>query len=132
MYRAPEKLVYRFITDRLTFAYDDRQRLTLNSANVLIPHISGLSIKVVLGFLNSTLFQYLFMHKFSTHKVLRGDLETLPFPTSAIALNASIEALVDDLHERSSDNRELDDVIYTLFELSESERRHVEAAVAGK
>lgn len=133
LYRAPEKLIYRFISDRLTFAYDDKQRLTLNSANVLIPRIPGMSMKVVLAFLNSTLFQYLFMHKFSTHKVLRGDLETLPFPIDAQPLNTSIEAIVDDLHERgSSDSRELDKIIDRLFGLSDSESQQIAESVAGR
>ena len=40
-YRAPEKLVYRFISKKLIVAYDDRGRLTLNSANILIPRVDA-------------------------------------------------------------------------------------------
>ena len=46
-YRAKEKLVYKFISNKLVFAYDNQQSLTLNSANILIPLIPNYSIKVV-------------------------------------------------------------------------------------
>ena len=36
LYRAEEKLIYKFISKSLAFAYDDQQRLTLNSANIVI------------------------------------------------------------------------------------------------
>ena len=36
-YRAKEKLVYKFVSGHLCFTYDDRQRLFLNSANILRP-----------------------------------------------------------------------------------------------
>ncbi len=42
IYRAPEKLVYKFISNKLTFAYDDSASLFLNSANILIPDIPSL------------------------------------------------------------------------------------------
>ena len=35
-YRSKEKLIYRFISKQLVFAYDDKQILTLNSANIII------------------------------------------------------------------------------------------------
>ncbi|SET24481.1 N-6 DNA methylase, partial [Anaerobranca gottschalkii] len=47
-YKEPEKLVYRFISNRLTFAYDDTKTLTLNSANILIPK-STFNIKYILA-----------------------------------------------------------------------------------
>ena len=45
-YRAKEKLVYRFISKRLVFAYDDKQSLTLNSANILIPNLDNIPINL--------------------------------------------------------------------------------------
>ena len=92
MYRAPEKLVYKFISKKLVFAYDAERHLTLNSANVLIPRLPEMSVKVTAAFLNSTLFQYVFEKKFATHKVLRGDLELLPFPVISRATHDVIEA----------------------------------------
>lgn len=39
------------------FAYDDTSSLFLNSANILIPNIPGMSTKTVLAFLNSSLYR---------------------------------------------------------------------------
>ena len=80
IYRAKEKLVYKFISKKLTFAYDNQQRLFLNSANILIPKLSGYNIKTVMTVLNSQLFQYIYSKKFSGLKVLKSSLMELPFP----------------------------------------------------
>ena len=45
-YRTKEKLIYKFISKNLIFAYDKHKRLTLNSANILIPEIPDYPIKV--------------------------------------------------------------------------------------
>jgi len=94
-YRAKEKLIYKFISSKLVFAYDDKQSLTLNSANILIPKIENYSLKVILCLLNSSLFQFVFSKKFNTHKVLKGDLENLPFPVFTPDIQSDLECLVD-------------------------------------
>lgn len=79
MYEAREKLVYKFISSRLCFFYDDEQRFFLNSANMLIPDESfPISIKVLGELLNSDFMNWIFSLIFNTHKILRGDLESLP------------------------------------------------------
>ncbi len=79
-YRAEEKLFYRFICKNLVFAYDDRQRLSLNSCNILISHIPGMDMKYILAVLNSRTAQFLYDRKFCSVKVLRSYLEQLPIP----------------------------------------------------
>jgi hypothetical protein len=120
-FRATEKLVYKFISNKLAFAYDDKQRLTLNSANIVIPSIPGMGIKVVLAFLNSAVFQYIFEKKFSTHKVLRGDLEKLPFPFVEQELQKQIENHVDSaiINQKTPDELEL--LIFSTFRLDAEE-----------
>ncbi|MDP2752031.1 MAG: TaqI-like C-terminal specificity domain-containing protein [Rhodocyclaceae bacterium] len=117
-FRLPEKLVYRFISKTLVFAYDDKQRLTLNSANILIPNIPNISIKVALAYLNSSVFQYVFKKKFSTHKVLRGDLEKLPFPVISKYVHDKIEGMVESILEGSGIREEVDDIVFSTFHLS--------------
>lgn len=79
LYKAKEKLVYKFISSRLCFFYDDEQRFFLNSANILIPDESfPISIKVLGELLSSDFMNWIFSRIFSTHKILRGDLESLP------------------------------------------------------
>lgn len=116
-FRATEKLIYKFISSKLAFAYDDKQCLTLNSANILIPSIPCMSIKVALAFLNSTVFQYIFEKKFSTHKVLRGDLEKLPFPLIEIELQKQIESHVDSAIINQKTPSELEALIFSAFKL---------------
>ena len=122
LYRASEKLVYRFISTKPVFAYDDQGHLTLNSANVLIPRLPGMSVKVVMAFLNSTLFQYVFEKRFATHKVLRGDLEQLPFPVISRELHDAIETQVETILKQPQETpphrdalRNLDQLIVAAF-----------------
>lgn len=78
-YYAEEKIIYKFISSDLVFFYDNCQRLVLNSANILIPSKSiGLSFQQLVDLFNSDIMNWLFHKLFSTHKVLRGDLELLP------------------------------------------------------
>jgi len=79
LYEAKEKLVYKFISSRLCFFCDDKQRFFLNSANMLIPDDSfPVSTKVLGELLSSDFMNWIFSRIFSTHKILRGDLESLP------------------------------------------------------
>lgn len=130
-FRASEKLIYKFISNKLVFAYDDKQQLTLNSANILIPVIPGVGIKVALAFLNSSVFQYVFKKKFSTHKVLRGDLEKLPFPFLSQKVHSSIERLVDDAIAGKRVSREIDKLIFEAFGLSQEDVSSVIQSIEG-
>ncbi|NUN07220.1 MAG: N-6 DNA methylase [Bdellovibrio sp.] len=80
MYEAKEKIIYKFISSKLCFFYDDKGRYILNSANLLIPNI-GIPAKQLTDMLNSEIINWLFQKLFNTHKVLRGDLEMLPLHT---------------------------------------------------
>lgn len=79
-YRAPEKLLYRFISKQLVFAYDDRQILSLNSCNIVIPRLDGIPVKYVLAVLNSRTAQYYFKKKFNSVKILRSHIQQIPIP----------------------------------------------------
>ncbi len=79
IYYSSQKLVYRFISSRLIFICDSDQRLILNSANCLTlnddfpipPH-------ELAKFLSSDFMNWLFRLLFSTHKILRSNIESLP------------------------------------------------------
>ena len=122
LYRAKEKLVYKFVSGHLCFTYDDKQRLFLNSANILIPDIEGMSIKTVLAFLNSSLFNFLYVKKFNDLKILKGNLSALPFPKITAEQDKQLTALVD--HALAGDanaSNEIDELIYSLYELDPQE-----------
>ncbi len=120
-FRADEKLIYKFISKKLVFAFDDTQALTLNSANILIPKLPNMSIKVTMAFLNSSVFQFLFTKKFATHKVLRGDLEKLPFPNLEPDVHNQLEQLLDNVLETKIVSAEIDNLIFQIFELTQEE-----------
>ena len=121
-YRAKEKLVYKFVSSRLCFTYDDKQRLFLNSANILIPEVEGMSVKTVLAFLNSSLFSFLYVKRFNDLKILKGNLSTLPFPKVTPEQDKQFSALVDRaLCGDKEAPKEIDDLIYSLYQLNTDE-----------
>jgi len=128
-FRLPEKLVYRFISKTLVFAYDDKQRLTLNSANILVPHIPNMRIKVALAYLNSSVFQYVFKKRFSTHKVLRGDMEKLPFPVITKQVHDQIEGMVEAILDGSGSYEEVDEFVFLTFNLSSEDAASIRREV---
>ena len=128
-YRAKEKLVYKFVSGHLCFTYDDKQRLFLNSANILIPEVDGMSTKTVLAFLNSSLFNFLYVKKFNDLKILKGNLSALPFPKITAETNKQLTALVDRALKGDADAvGEIDEVIFALYEFDHEEIRIIQEA----
>lgn len=78
LYNAKEKIIYKFISSDLCFYCDTEQRFILNSANFFIPYNIGITAEQLTTLLNSEIINWLFKKLFSTHKILRGDLELLP------------------------------------------------------
>ena len=121
-YRAKEKLVYKFVSSKLCFTYDNRQRLFLNSANILIPEVDGMCIKTVLAFLNSSLFNFLYAKRFNDIKILKGNLSALPFPKISRELDQRLTSLVDQALCGDTDApTEIDDLICSLYQLDAAE-----------
>lgn len=120
-YRAEEKLVYKFISKKLVFAYDNKKRLTLNSANAVIPGVENYPAKVILALFNSSVYQFLFRKKFSSIKVLRSHLEELPLPFWEKSVFRAIVSMVDDIHRGKNRIPELDNYIRERFSLDEKE-----------
>ncbi len=127
MYRAKEKLIYRFISNHLVFAYDDKQTLSLNSSNIVIPQIPGLNIKYILSILNSSIAQFIYEKRFNSVKVLRAHIESIPIPYISEEQQRPFVKLVDDIMSCSDKNsvetlyRNLDAIIFSLFGLNDSQ-----------
>ena len=116
IYRADEKLVYKFISKNLVFAYDDSKSLFLNSANILIPRIPGMSIKTVLAFLNSEMFRFLYKSLFGEIKILKGNLMELPFPEITPEMDEKLTKLVAKVLKGNKNAvKEIDNQINKLF-----------------
>lgn len=133
-YRAKEKLLYRFICDQLVFAYDDRQTLSLNSCNIVIPHIEGLSIKYIMAILNSRVAQFYFKKKFNSVKVLRSHIEQIPIPFVNKRKQNQMIAYIDQMLASSQDERgkiydKMDREISKLYNLTAEEYSYVYSSV---
>lgn len=124
-YRAKEKLIYRFISKYLVFAYDDKQRLTLNSANIIIPRIPDYPIKVISALFNSSLYQFVFQKKFSSIKILRSHIEQLPLPIWDKKTFSEIGEMVDEIIKDKNNFIKLDNYIMDKFNLSLEEKNHI-------
>lgn len=133
IYRAKEKIVYKFVSKNITFAYDDKQELFLNSANILIPNIEGLGTKTILAFLNSELFRFVYLKRFNDVKILRGNLEQLPFPRISKEKDNKISRMVDEvLNGNNRIKEDINDEIYTIFELNSNEINTIKESLYGK
>ena len=128
IYRAPEKLLYRFISNQLVVAYDDRQMLSLNSCNIVIPKIEGMQIKYILAILNSSVSQFVYQKEFHSIKVLRAHMEHIPIPRVGKAIQNEIIAMTEPLihgmgkEEAETCQKRLDCRIMDLFRLSAEEQ----------
>ncbi len=126
-YRAKEKLIYRFISKYLIFAYDDKQKLTLNSANIVIPKIPNYPIKVLAALLNSSLYQFIFQKKFSSIKVLRSHIEQMPLPIWSDKIFNNITKLVDEIIAKKDKFEELDNYILDQLSLTAEEKEYIKS-----
>lgn len=131
-FRAKEKLIYRFISDKLIFSYDDKATLTLNSANFIIPKL-GIPVKVVLAILQSSVSQFLFVSKFNSVKILKKHLQELPIFVFEKDVNDKLETLVNEiLSENNTDYRvnlgKINSIIYESLGLNVEEIRVIESA----
>ena len=127
-YRSSEKLIYRFIAKYPIVAYDDKQCLCLNSANILIPQLDSISVKSVAALLNSTLYRYYYSIKFSDIKVLKGNLQELPFPKLTKTQDKDLSSLVSDIQSSvfSDEHRlKLDQIVYSIFGITPIEQKQI-------
>lgn len=136
LYRAPEKLLYRFICESLVFAYDDHQTLSLNSCNIVIPLIPSMNAKYILAIMNSRVANFFFVNMFNSIKILRSHIEAIPIPTATSSEQAHIVSLVDKMScSKGSITKmydELDDIIMSLYKLNSSEMHTIAAAMSGR
>lgn len=135
MYRAKEKLLYRFISEVPVFTYDDQQTLSLNSCNIVIPEIDGIEMKYVLAILNSSVASYFVTKKFNSIKLLRSHIEQIPIPIVSKDIQVAIVKV--DRIMNSSENisglyEELDGDIMALYGLNANQIETIQTALSRK
>lgn len=93
IYKAREKLIYKFISSNLCFFHDTNSRFVINSANILITEKSfPVSMKTICDLFNSDFMNWVFGKIFGTFKILRGDLELLPIHDKFLSGNNFLES----------------------------------------
>ncbi|MCM1264765.1 MAG: N-6 DNA methylase [Candidatus Gastranaerophilales bacterium] len=138
LYRAPEKLFYRFISNQLVFAYDNQKRLSLNSCNILIPKIKDYNIKYILAILNSRIGQFIFQKQFNSIKILRSHIEQIPIPKCSQNKQKSIIQIVDELLKENNTQKRLelynkiDIEVSKLYKLKTSEYEIIKQSLENK
>lgn len=136
MYRAKEKLLYRFISEVPVFTYDNKQTLSLNSCNIVIPEIDGVEMKYVLAIFNSSVAAYFISKRFNSVKLLRSHIEQMPIPIVSAKRQTAIVKKVDRIMN-SSENisglyEDLDSDIMALYGLTVEQINTIHAALNGK
>ena len=130
-YRTTPKLFYRFISNKLVFAYDDKKTLSLNSSNILIPTIKGMNIKYILAILNSLVAQFYFDKRFNSIKILRSHIENIPIPIVTekeeklivnkvnALLDANDDAVIESIYE------DIDKKIASIYNIKREEYDYI-------
>jgi len=128
LYRAPEKLLYRFVGARPVFAYDDKKTLTLNSCNIVIPQVEGMDMRYIMAVFNSSVIE--FWHRRVNHsmKLLRAHIEEFPIPMADEEQQREIIELTEWLQENEHEIQRPDQKIAELFGLTGAEYEIVLAA----
>ena len=118
------------------FTYDDKQTLSLNSCNILIPKIEGLHIKYILAILNSTVATFFLSKKFRFLKLLRSHLEQLPIPLVDMATQEQIIEKVDHLLSSKENLKQqyeqLDEDIMNLYQLNDTQKQIMKQGISEK
>lgn len=124
-FRSKEKLIYKFISGNLVFAYDDSGVLTLNSANLVIPELDEYPVKAIGALFNSKLYQFVYKKKFNALKVLRGDIEKLPIPTLEETKVDKLNNLADSYIKGKIPYTAIDDFVFKIFSIEESDKEYI-------
>ena len=131
LYRAPEKLIYRFISKRLVFVHDTQQVLTLNSANIVTG--SPMQFEVCL-----CSFEFCSQSVPFRDTVSVVESVTQPFgdDSNSDCLSSEVEAcivqMVDDISAQNTQEaarremmREIDTILLRLFNMNAAQTARI-------
>jgi len=125
-YYKREKIVYRFISDKLVCALDTGGNFLLNSANFFIP--ANYPIHSVVSFFNSDIYSFIFKKKFHSRKVLKSHLQNLPLPMLPEQTHSFIRGLYKEtFSQKNADVRlyqeKIDEILCKAFGIEKDEYR---------
>ncbi|MFT4693204.1 MAG: hypothetical protein ACI8TE_000092 [Francisella sp.] len=128
-----EKLLWNFVTENLTFSYNNTSSLLLNSCFMMI----GSDLKYLSAILNSKLSNFYIQFVSSAPNIgAKAYVENLRIPSITIELQKYFERLVDEIiraKEQCIDTTnleaEIDQMVYKLYELTDEEIAIIEKSV---
>lgn len=125
-YRAPLKLVYRFIATYPQVAIDTKAYLSLNSCNIMVMKNQNLSPYYLCAILNSHVMRFYFEKKFGSNKILKSQLGQVPIIRASDKTELEIEFMVKELLElgpKASILKAIDRTIADLYGLGKRDYR---------
>lgn len=127
LYEKKDKIIYKFIGKKLSFAIERDGYYTLNNVNGFITDDRLIDKNALVGILNSQVLQYYYEKNFFTLKVLRNNLESLPL----IDLNKDSEKKISELSkmamntdllcDRKKYTDNIDDILLYEYNLKDKE-----------
>lgn len=130
-YFAKEKLIYKFISNKkLIFAYDNKQTLVLNSANILIPKEIPIDIRAICVLLNSEVLNFYFKHRINQIKVLKSDLQELPIPSLSNEIEQKFINFINN--SNYEDDAWIQKIIYSLYNMNADDINIIKKDLYGK
>ena len=127
MYRS-KKIVYKFISDKITCALDNNT-LVLNSANVIISQDYPMEILVCL--FNSPIYSFVYQKKFKSKKVLKQHFQDFPLPVLNSDLTKSFYDIYSDIFAGNANQENVDKIICNYFNISNTEYNYIKECVYG-
>ena len=127
MYRS-KKIVYKFISDKITCALDNNS-LVLNSANVIISQDYPMEILVCL--FNSPIYSFVYQKKFKSKKVLKQHFQDFPLPVLNSDLTKSFYDIYSDIFAGNANQENVDKIICNYFNISNTEYNYIKECVYG-
>ena len=134
-YYKREKIVYRFICDKLICALDTGGNFFLNSANFFIP--ADYPIHTVVSFFNSEIYTFIFRRKFQSKKVLKSHLQDLPLPVLPKETHSFINILYNETFSKKNTDvklyqEKIDIVLCKTFGIEKDEYNYLKNQTEAK
>ncbi|MCL2039362.1 MAG: N-6 DNA methylase [Bacteroidetes bacterium] len=133
-YYRKEKIVYRFISDKIICALDKENFLLLNSANLFITN--DYPMETIVAFFNSDIYTFIYRKLFHSKKLLKSHLQTLPLPVLSIDDHKHIYNLYNETFSNKDKNislfqYQIDKIICDTFLISKKEFEYIKVEVNG-
>ncbi len=133
-----EKLLFRRVSSKLIFSYDDEKFFALNTLVVVTQKQKNCDIKYLLGLLNSNLMNFIYVSKFKSTKTVFSEIQARSVGELPIRIADEQQTIVDIVNQIlylkkenagadiSDLQNQIDKIVYRIYGLNEDEIRIIE------